>query len=354
MLGWFHANTLRSELMLPHPDDQPFDIMVRGLQAGRITVDATDETTRQGVWGLESDAKYAQLGPIVRADDDSVERGVTPQVGMFAPGDAARIDVDAYTGDPTSALSIGFEALRSPADIGPQPAWFIDGRRPTWVIFVHGYGSDRLTESLRITPSLVSQGYPVMSITIRNDVDATPSESGLRYWGQEEWRDVDAAIESGLRKGARDFVIVGSGFGASVVSAFLHESEQVDLVRAVVYDSPVLDLESVAVGIAEDSGTPGAVGWLGRRLTALRFGMDWGAADQLDRTDEFDVPILLLYGAQDPVTSVDTFEEFADALPEIVTTHRFEQGGHTDLWNVDADRYELAIEDFLLDVIGDE
>ena len=38
-----------------------------------------------------------------------------------------------------------------------------------------------------------------MAITIRNDDGATPSESGLRYWGIEEWHDVDAAIECAVR-----------------------------------------------------------------------------------------------------------------------------------------------------------
>jgi uncharacterized protein len=360
--AWFHANAIRADLMVPMGNEAPFDVNVLSNEAGRVVITRTDESERIGVWGLESpddtdpagpDA-YAQIGTIVRVTDDSVERGVQPQVSTLEAGDTVRISADAYTGNPESALGLAWEALRSPSDLGPQPAWFVDGRRATWVIFVHGKGNDRLAESLRITPSLVKQGFPVMAVTIRNDVGATPNDSGLRYWGLEEWRDIDAAIDLGVRKGAKDFVIIASGYGASVASMFLHESQMVDLVKGVVFDSPVLDLEPVAERYASDHGTPGVVAWLGRRLVAVRFGMDWRALDQLRRSDEFDVPILLLYGAQDPVTPVETFERFASLRPDIVTPDRFEQGGHADLWNIDATRYENAVAAFLLTTAGPE
>jgi pimeloyl-ACP methyl ester carboxylesterase len=352
--AWLHANAIRADLMVPTDDTTPFDVVVSSNEAGRVIVTRTDQTERVGVWGLESADAYAQMGAIVSVTDETIERGVQPQVSTLVAGDLVRIDVDAYSGDPDSALGLNWEPLRSPSEIGPQPAWFVDGRRATWVVFVHGKGTDRLSESLRIMPSLVKQGFPVMAVTIRNDVGATPSESGLRYWGQEEWRDIDAAIELGVRKGAKDFVIIGSGFGASVASMFLHESDMVDLVKGVVFDSPVLDIQEVAVQYAKDHGTPGFISWLGRRLVAVRFGMDWRALDQYRRADEFDVPILLLYGAQDPVTPVDRFEAFADDRPDIVSPHRFEQGGHADLWNIDAQRYEDTIAEFLLVTAGPE
>lgn len=352
--AWFHANAIRADLMVPVGKSAPFGVEVVSNDAGRVIVSRTEETERVGTWGLETDDAYGQIGTIVRVTDDSVERGVLEQVPSVQAGDMARVDVDAFTGDPESAHGLSWEPLRSPSDLGPQPAWFVDGRRATWVVFVHGKGNDRLTESLRVMPSLVKQGFPVMAVTIRNDVGASPNDSGLRYWGLEEWRDIDAAIDLGVRKGAKDFVIVASGYGASVASMFLHESDMVDLVKGVVFDSPVLDIEPVAQQYAADHGTPGVVAWLGRRLVAVRFGMDWGALDQLSRSDEFDVPILLLYGARDPVTSVETFERFAASRPDIVVPDRFEQGGHADLWNIDSARYENAIAGFLLTTAGPE
>lgn len=352
--SWFHANAIRADLMVPMGDQTPFDVAVVSNDAGRVVIGRTDATERVGTWGLETAGGYGQVGTIVRVTGDTVERGFQSQVPSIEPGDLARIDVDTYSGDPETAHGLSWESLRSPSDIGPQPAWFVDGRRATWVVFVHGKGNDRLTESLRLMPSLVKQGFPVMSVTLRNDVGATPNESGLRYWGLEEWKDIDAAIDLGVRKGARNFVIIASGYGASVASMFLHESQMVDLVTGVVFDSPVLNIEPVAEAYAADHGTPGIVAWLGRRLVSLRFGMDWGALDQLARADEFDVPILLLYGAQDPVTPPDTFERFASARPDLVVADRFEQGGHADLWNIDSVRYETSIADFLEATAGPE
>jgi pimeloyl-ACP methyl ester carboxylesterase len=352
--SWLHANAIRAELMVPLAASTDFDLVVESNEAGRATVNRTPASDKEGIWGLEGPRAYAQLSTIVRVTETTVERGIRALESEFAPGDAARIDADAFAGDPETAHGFGWESRRIPSDIGPHPAWFVDGRRATWVIFVHGRGDDRLEESLRILPSLVEQGFPVLSIAFRNDVGATSNESGLRYWGLEEWRDLDAAVGLGVLQGAKDFVVIGSGFGTSVVSTFLHESENVGLVKGVVFDSPILDIEAVAIRYAQDRGTPAPIAWLGRKLVSLRFGMDWNELDQFDRTDQFDVPILLLYGAKDPHTDVSDFERFANLMPDLVVTERFEQAGHTDLWNIDSTRYEEAISEFLLLTAGSE
>ncbi|MEZ5175764.1 MAG: hypothetical protein R2823_06115 [Acidimicrobiia bacterium] len=354
VFAWMHANAIRAELMVPRSIETELDLVVASNDAGRVVLNRTDQSTREGVWGLEGADAYAQLSGITRVTDETVEWGIRPIVSDFEAGDEARIDADAFTGDPETAHGIPWEPLHIPSDIGPHDAWFIDGRRATWVIFVHGRGNNRLPESLRIMPSLVEQGFPVLSVAYRNDVNASSSASGLRYWGIEEWRDVDAAVELGVRKGAKDFVIVGSGFGASIVSMYLHESHSVDLIRGVIFDSPVLDIESVAIDYAQDRGTPSPIAWLGRRLASLRFGLDWGALDQLQRAKEFDVPILMLYGAKDPITDLSQYEQFEAAIPDLVRSERFAQGGHTDLWNIDAGRYETTVGAFLLETAGPE
>jgi pimeloyl-ACP methyl ester carboxylesterase len=352
--GWMHSNAIRAEFLTPRPAQNGYPLTVIADPAGRVVLERNAETVREGTWGLESDNGYAQVSTIVRIDETSVERGLTSLDGVLGVGDAVRLDPDAYSGDPTSAHGLGFEEPRSPSDIGPNPTWFIDGRRSTWVVFVHGRGTDQLAESLRLIPSLVEQGYPVLSVAYRNDVGASSNESGMRLWGLEEWHDLDAALSLAQRKGAKDVVIVGSGFGASIVSTFLHESPNVGLVRGVVFDSPVLDLEGVAIRWAAEHNTPRPIAWLGRKFAAVRFSLDWNMLDQNERTAQFDVPILLMFGAEDPVTPPDQFTEFAVALPDSVEVERFEQGGHTDLWNIDAARYESRIARFLLQVVGPE
>ena len=353
-MSWVHANDIRSAFLVPRPALEGYPLTVSSNEAGRVTVDRTTGSVREGLWGLEGQNAYAQVSTIVRLDGDTVERGVKTLEGELEAGDAVRIDADAFTGDPFSAHRIAWEPIVIPSEIGPHPGWFVDGRRATWMVFVHGKGNDRLTESLRIIPSLVEQGFPVMVITLRNDVGATPSPSGMRMWGLEEWRDVDAAVQLGLRKGAKDVVLIASGFGASVVSSFLHESDQIGAVRGAVYDSPVVDLEESVMQWSRDAGTPRIVGWLGRRLATVRFGMEWDLLDQIGRASEFDVPMLILHGGEDPVTPPATIEAFSEAVDPLAVRQRFEQGGHTDLWNIDQFRYEAAVRTWLTDLLGTE
>lgn len=354
VLAWFHANAIRAEFLVPTNHPEPAPLTVLANEAGRIVLPRTDDTVRVGVWGVRGDDGYAQMSTIVRIDDETVERGVRTLDGEIDAEDAVVMDVDAFSGDPRSAHGIGFEDLVVPADIGPHDAWFIDGRRATWVVFVHGRGDDRLTESLRMLPSLVEQGYPVMVTSYRNDVRATASDSGMRLWGLEEWRDVEAAVQLAVRKGARDVVVVGSGFGASVVSMFLHESPEIGVVRGVVYDSPMLDFEQVVSEWASGTGTPRIVAWLGRRLASVRFGVEWKELDQLRRVEEFDVPMLVLAGGEDPVTDPDTAAAFADGLGDRARFARFEQAAHGDLWNTDAERYEGVLVEWLDEIVGTE
>jgi pimeloyl-ACP methyl ester carboxylesterase len=353
-MSWIHANDIRGEFLIPRPALEGYPLTVTSNEAGRVTATRTGESEREGVWGLEGETSYAQVSTIVRLSDEDVERGVKTLVGEFEAGDSVRIDPDAYAGDPFTSHRIGWEPLVIPSEIGPHAGWFIDGRRSTWVVFVHGKGDDRLAESLRVIPSLVEQGFPIMVITLRNDVGATPSESGMRLWGLEEWRDVDAAIKLGQRKGGQDFVVIGSGFGASIVSTFLHESDQIGAVRGVVYDSPVVDLEGVVGRWSQENGTPRIVGWLGRRLATIRFGMEWNLLNQIDRADEFDVPMLIMLGGEDPVSYPEDIEAFADAVGDLSDRQRFEQGGHTDLWNIDQVRYESVLSVWLQDLLGSE
>ncbi len=352
--SWFHANAIRAEFLIPsnHVDGPEFEVL--SLDAGRAVLPRAPETVREGVWGMLGTEAYAQVSTIVRITDDTVERGVRMLDGEVSTGDLVTMDIDAFTGDPMTSHSIGFEDLVIPADIGPHPGWFVDGRRSTWILFVHGRGDDRLPESLRIIPSLVEEGFPVMVMAYRNDIGATASDSGMRLWGLEEWVDVDAAIALGQRRGARDFVIVGSGFGASIVSMFLHESDQIAAVRGVIYDSPVIDLEEVVRNWAADAGVPRTVGWLGRRLATVRFGVDWRELDQTRRVDEFDVPMLIMVGGEDTVSDPDVTAVFADEMGDRAAFTRFEQGAHTDLWNIDQIRYEATVRNWLVDLIGAE
>lgn len=344
-VAWISANQIRSDLLVPVADERPYEIEILRTPPARLVIAGTDEPPRGGIWGFESEATYTQLTALLNRTETETEWAATPYVGELAVGVKGRVDVDAYPVDPEVAFGLGFEEVRAPGDLGPLPAWLIDGRRSTWVIIAHGEGTDRRTQALRMIPRLVESGYPVLVVSYRNDDGAPKDPSGLRSWGLTEWRDLDAAVRLAEREGARDYFLVGHDLGAEVVSTFLHESDRVGNVLGVVFDSPALDLE----GTMDYGSGPVTrfVDELGQQLARVRFGMEWSELDQVARADQFDVPILALHGARDETIPIEITEAFAAARPDLVQFLRFEQARHGDLWNVDTARYEGAVMSFV-------
>jgi len=351
-VAWLSSNRIRADVLLPVADTRPYDIEVIRTPPARLVTASVDQPSRDGIWGLENDTTYAQLTSLLRRTAEGTEWAATPMVEEFAAGSKARVDIDAYPEDPTTAFGLGYNAVRAPGDLGPLPAWLIDGRRSTWVIVVHGKGTDRRTQALRTIPALTEAGFPVLVVTYRNDDGAPPSSTGLRSWGLEEWRDLDAAVGLVDREGAQGYVLVGHDLGAEIVSMFLHESDRAGKVRGVIFDSPVLDLEGT---LDYGDGPLGRViGEMGQQFARFRFDMEWSELDQVARADQFDVPILALHGVRDTVAPISITEAFAAARPDLVRFVRFEQGGHGDLWNIDRVRYEDEVASFLEGVLEED
>ena len=347
--AWLHSNQIRSEFLVPRPDDRAYRAEVFATPPGRIVLPPFDEFTSEGVWGFETEDGYAQLTSIDRRGEAEMIWNTTDYEDGVLLGDMGRMDVDAFPGDPTIAHGLGFQDERAPGDLGPHPVWFIDGRRSTWVVIAHGRGTDRLSQSLRIIPRLVEEGFPVLVVTYRDDEWAPPGPSGLRTWGLTEWRDLDAALLFAEREGARDYILYGYDLGAEIVSMLLHESERVGAVRGVIFDSPVLDFEAF---VDHNTGwIPGPIGALGKQFARIRFGTEWAELDQLERSDQFDVPILAIHGGADDIAPIAITEEFAAANPSDVELLRIERAAHGDAWNIARERYEEAVVDFVQSVV---
>jgi hypothetical protein len=345
LMAWLYTNSVRSALLVPRSAEPEYDLEVIALAGGRIVLPRTEATTREGVWGIETADAYGQLTAIVGIGETDVEWSYEPMLGTIASGDMVALDADAYPGDPLVAHGIGFDEIRLPGDLGPMPAWLIEGRNPTWVVIAHDRETDRFSQSLRIIPALVEEGYSVLVVPYRNDVGAPESESGLRSWGLSEWRDIDAALSRIDPDGVEEYILIGHDMGAQVVATFLHESDRVGQVRGVVLDSPVVDVNEALGGLS--TWMPAPIRFVGNHLARVRFGMEWSALDQVSRAGEFDVPILVLHGARDTVVPFAEGAAFVAARPDLFEMIRFEKGGHGDLWNTDPARYEAGVLGFL-------
>ena len=192
----------------------------------------------------------------------------------------------------------------------------------------------------------------MLVITYRNDQAGGAGDARRHAWGLDEWPDLESALETALLRGADDFVLIGYDMGASVVAAFLDNSERAQVVRGVVFDSPILDLEALVDEMTSDRGIPGILAAVGKTIVRIRFGLEWSQLNHLARAGEFDpsLPILLMHGTADTISPITAADTFADALPN-VAYERFGGASHAALWNHDTLRYEESLARFLLEVI---
>jgi len=351
---WAGTAAINADLFVPGRRQSAADLEVVEVEAGRIVLTRTRLSEQEGIWGVEGSSAYGQVTGLVEVGEDTVEHGFRTLEGAFVPGEAVRWDRYAFDGDPATAAGLAFDEIRVPGELGVDPAWLVPGIRDTWVVMVHGQGLDERRQALRILPTLSDLGFPVLVATYRNDGVAPQADPDRFGWGLTEWPDVEAAVALAVQRGAENVVLYGYGMGGSIVATYLHESDRAGLVRAVILDSPALDVGVLADRAVAAHGVPSLFTGLAKEVVRIWNSTEWGALDQVSRADEFDVPILLMHGTADEVAPVEVSDALAEARPDLVTYQRFEGGTHDGLWNIDPTRYMTAVADFLGVVAPDE
>ncbi len=351
-IGWYFAGVLRDDALAPDHAPDPLDLEVVAVAAAQITLRPAgagddDDWARDGRYGLQWEGGYAFVGAIIDRRDGQVVRSFEPiEGGAPEAGERARLDGFVFPGDPLQAHGLAFDEVAIEGERGPLAAWLVPGERSTWAIFVHGKGADR-REGLRVLPALAAAGLPVLLISYRNDEGAPASTDGYYRYGAEEWRDLEAAVQFGLDRGAGDVVLVGNSMGGSIALAFIDRSPLASRVRGLILDSPVISFAATVDSGAKDRGVPGLVIWAGKRFASRRFGIDWDEADYRAEARALTVPLLLFHGNADERTPVAESDALAAARPDIVTYVRVPGARHVRSWNVDPAAYEAAVRDYL-------
>lgn len=313
---------------------------------------------RSGTFGLVWDGGWGTVSDILETrDDDTVVRrfelrGGTPvRAGMLAS-----LDPRTFQGDP-QAVGVPFQDVTFQGPLGQYPAWYVAGPRSTWMIFVHGNGMTRL-DCLRMLPTAVAAGTPVLMPTYRGDEGAPQDPEGRLTYGKNEWRDLEAAVQYALDHGAQSIVLEGVSMGGAVSMAFMLESPLASRVLGVVLDSPVLDFQRAVEFQARREGIPligtglphtlvSTAEWLAR----LRFGVDWDYTDYLERAGQLRTPILLIHGTADEKAPFDASADLARLHPDLVRDFYLVEGaGHVEAWNADPQEYARRLTQFLRDV----
>jgi pimeloyl-ACP methyl ester carboxylesterase len=342
---WYYSEQLDSEMLQAVPWEPEQDVEVIAVGEQTVVLSLTAESLRAGRQGLVWDDGYAEIGDVVARNDTQVTRlllGIV--VGDLTPGVAAGIDGMAFLDPEHRGVDVSEVIVEGP--LGDHPAWRTEGTDDTWVIFVHGKGASP-REALRMLPVAVDLGLPGLVITYRNDEGAPETDTKRHAIGSTEWEDLQAAVEYALIEGAEEVVIVGYSMGGSITATFLYESHWEDRVAAIVLDAPLADVGAVVDDEAEALNVPGFVTGWAKALATLRFGLDWGDLDHVDRAEEIEVPVLLFHGDADTTINVDISDAFAEALGDSVIYERVAGAEHVQAWNVAPERYEALVRAFL-------
>ncbi|HKZ26264.1 MAG TPA: alpha/beta fold hydrolase [Rubrobacteraceae bacterium] len=335
------------QLLKPDPSQESgYEVEVLGSGEENVELSATTNAQRIGTYGLEWAEGYGQVESILNSDESEITREFHPILGIPEPGDAL-LDSWAFPHNPERAFGMEYEEIQVTSELGELPAWYVEGTKDTWMIFVHGHGTDR-GEGLRILPTIVEQGFPSLVMTYRNDAEAPKSPDGLYHLGQTEWRDLEAAADYALAHGAEDLILVGYSMGGAITCTFLRESVRADRVRGAILDAPALDWDAVLTLQARERGLPHVEVPITKFISSFRTGIDWSELDQVKHAEEFSVPMLLFHGDQDKTVPVESSDAFAEARPDLVTYHRVHGADHVESWNLDPEGYRENVEEFLL------
>lgn len=327
---------------------------MHGTAAGQITLTRHLAALRPGRYGLAGDGSHAVLGPVL----DTAEHGADTVVrrlervthGTLATGDRAWFTPNLYVGNPGTALDLEYADVEVPGELGPLPAWFLPGARPTWIVAVHGLAATR-EHALNLIAPLHRRNVPVLALAYRGDVGAPPSPDGLHHFGETEWRDVDAAVRYALDHGARQVVLLGWSTGATMALRTAALSGVRERIAGLVLDSPVLSWETTLRALAAARRTPGALLPLAVRAAQGRAGLhadrDTGTAG-LHRPA---VPTLIFHGPGDEVAPWRLSRRLADTHPRLVALHTVRDAPHGAMWNADPADYEETLRRFMTPLV---
>ncbi|MFB7614140.1 alpha/beta hydrolase [Kitasatospora sp. NPDC056181] len=323
-------------------------VLVKALASGRVTFTRSPESIRPGRWAVEwGDGGHAVVEEVLHEDAQGVTRRlVRADRGTLTSGTVVRFTPRVHTGDPTTALGLPFSETAAAGELGALPAWYLDGKRGTWVVLVHGSGADR-QQVLPVLPLLDRLGLPALAVTYRGDAGAPASPDGLDHFGETEWRDVEAAVRLALDSGAGRVVLYGWSLGATIALQTAARSAWASSVSSLILDSPVLDLPATARRGAARSGYRGTAAELGALAVEGRTGVDLADFARIADGTDLRVPTLVLHGPDDPVAPWRAAARLAGRRSDVVSLQPVPGGDHAALWNADPARYEEQLRRWL-------
>lgn len=325
-----------------------------------IEFDATELTRAAGSYGLLlPGGVHARIDAVLDEQGTSVKRALGPVTGATLPARGeGRWVRDVY---PSPAeLGVPFTEVTITTAGGPSPAWLIPGSRDdaVWAIHLHGIRTTR-SVVLPSVSALLPSGVTSLVPSWRGDSEGPPTVGGGSSLGQEEWRDVDAALEFAVASGARSIVLVGWSMGAMISSLLLQNSRHASRVVGVVMVAPVTSWRTVVAHAVRAARLPAVVGtlveWILRTPGLCRLA---GLAAPVRLSDlecaraRVTVPTLVIHNPGDPTAPFAASVAFVNQNDEYAELVVFEEAPHAMEWNREPRRFEETITNWVADVVA--
>jgi pimeloyl-ACP methyl ester carboxylesterase len=346
VLGAAWYVTVRLTAITQVQDNYPLRVLASDTKSRIVLLTRGPDATEPGTFRLAWRGGHAVVGGVISATRQTVTRRLFTASGHPEAGEHVGIEPDLYTGDPLSALHLHFSTVRVPTTLGAMPAWYVPGRRSTWVILIHGLGGSR-ADTLPPMPTLHALGYPILAVSYRNDLGAPRAPDHRSHLGASEWHDVAATVGYAVAHHASGVVLYGYSLGGSMALTVARDPRIRPHIRAVVLDSPLLDWPATIDYAARRDGIPRAFVALTETLLAWRAHIDYAQFDQLKQEMQLQTPVLLFQGTSDTVLPPNLARLFAQDRPGLVTYVPVAGADHVSAIDTDPSAYNSALQVFL-------
>lgn len=353
--GWYFSGQI---IALPKHDSTVPDVTITGMTGTGPTrlltlltysdSDAVDPI----VAGLDlPGGGYIRLGKVIAAPSTilAVREATLVRGNWPALGDMALSSPYGWPSQPQLAIASTATSVTVPSEAGDLRETLVPGKGTTWVIGVHGLGSEG-RELFGILHDAHTAGLPGIAIEYRGAVDGPPTPDHHLHFGLTEWKDIQANIDY-LRRtyGAQRFILAGFSLGGELIIQFLRNSPDRADISGIILDAPLLDLDATLRLRAQDRRFPGWMQWtvlpLADTFASWRAGLDVGKLDAVDWLSEQPQPILLFHGSSDTSVPIGPSRDLARLDPN-VSFHPC-VAPHVRCWNVDPAAYDDQVVHFM-------
>jgi pimeloyl-ACP methyl ester carboxylesterase len=332
------------QLVGVRPVEDTYPLRVTAVNAARTAVTLTrgPDAGEPGSFRLSWPGGHATVGAVLAENATTVSRAISSLSGRLTVAQTVGIQPDPYAGNPRTSLGIPFENVFVSDALGPMPAWFINGRRKTWVLLIHGLDGSR-SDTLPPIPTLHALGFPLLAISYRNDAGAARSLDHRNHLGDTEWHDIEAAIRYAIAHGAAGVVLYGWSLGAGMGVLLSEQSPLRGAVRALILDSPLLDWPATLAYGARQHEAPSQLTWITKIMLRVVFHVNLDPYDAPRLAAALSTPTLLVQGTADRITPPSVAYAFAHARPDLITYLPVSGADHVSSIDTDPSAYNSAL-----------